>query len=466
MDYCSDNPRHLIVDAIHGDIHLTDRERSVLDTASFQRLRQLKQLQMGQITYPNATHTRFAHSVGVLGITGKVLYVAKKSLGLDDDVCADLRLAALLHDIGHYPYSHLMEGVDKVILTEDLVRPTSSKSSLSPEPQPYPDHETVGRRIVTSQDDLVQAIGGVERAGRIADLFSRTQAADKNVSKLLHSSLDMDRLDFLARDSYFAGVPYGRIDSNYLLNNLKIGDDKTIGIGFKALPAAEHFLMARFFMYRAVYYHKTTVAMEEACRQLLRRLRDTKMAQMPANGADIEQLVSTPELLNFTDAFVDRIVHEAAQNEDEVIAALARSIQHRRPPKLLREVPAITGPSEQHHQVSAFWRECKHQLADLARNHDLHLGRFLLTQIKPLRFEAEMSQVAHDQVGTYRSEEEDIKVFLSGDKRATSIVDVPHSIIHHCSNKIFRCARLYVVLPDGYDPKVLEELRGAAAEWS
>ena len=73
MDSYSDNPRHLIVDVIHGDIHLTDRERSVLDTASFQRLRQLKQLQMGQITYPNATHTRFAHSVGVLGIMAKVL---------------------------------------------------------------------------------------------------------------------------------------------------------------------------------------------------------------------------------------------------------------------------------------------------------------------------------------------------------------------------------------------------------
>src|SRR5437588_6793835 len=93
----------LIVDSIHGDIHLGPVERRVVDTASFQRLRHLKQLGMAQATYPNATHTRFAHSLGVLGIMEHIGQVAKQALSLSDEQVEDIRLAGLLHDIGHYP---------------------------------------------------------------------------------------------------------------------------------------------------------------------------------------------------------------------------------------------------------------------------------------------------------------------------------------------------------------------------
>src|SRR4029077_4445302 len=111
----------IIVDSIHGDIHLNEIERRVIDTASFQRLRHLKQLGMAQVTYPNATHTRFAHCIGVLGIMAKITDIAKNELQLDGEKIEDIRLAGLLHDIGHYPYSHLMERVDKVQLTEEIV---------------------------------------------------------------------------------------------------------------------------------------------------------------------------------------------------------------------------------------------------------------------------------------------------------------------------------------------------------
>jgi hypothetical protein len=112
----------LIVDSVHGDIHLTPIEQAVVDTASFQRLRHLKQLGMAQVTYPNATQTRFAHCLGVLGIMEHVTRVAKESLSLSDEEVEDIRLAGLLHDIGHYPYSHLMERIDKVQLGDRLTK--------------------------------------------------------------------------------------------------------------------------------------------------------------------------------------------------------------------------------------------------------------------------------------------------------------------------------------------------------
>jgi HD superfamily phosphohydrolase len=111
----------IIVDSIHGDIHLNEIERRVIDTASFQRLRHLKQLGLDPVTYPNATHTRFAHSIGVLGIMSKITDIARDALQLEHEKVENVRLAGLLHDIGHYPYSHLMERVDKVQLTEGII---------------------------------------------------------------------------------------------------------------------------------------------------------------------------------------------------------------------------------------------------------------------------------------------------------------------------------------------------------
>src|SRR5947208_13344730 len=160
----------LIVDSIHGDIHLTPIGLRVVDTASFQRLRHLKQLGMAQATYPNATHTRFAHSVGVLGIMDHIVRVAQPALSLTQEQVEDIRLAGLLHDVGHYPYSHLMEKIDKVQLTEEFLVPGKTiRADISK----YPDHETVGELIVTHQQDLIDALGGKERAAEIASLFTR-----------------------------------------------------------------------------------------------------------------------------------------------------------------------------------------------------------------------------------------------------------------------------------------------------
>jgi HD superfamily phosphohydrolase len=118
----SSRPDKLVVDSVHGDIQLRPDEWEVVDTASFQRLRHLKQLQLAHLTYPNATHTRFAHSIGVLGIMARIAQIAQRQGLFDADQLRDIRLAGLLHDVGHYPYSHLMESIDQVKLTEEVIR--------------------------------------------------------------------------------------------------------------------------------------------------------------------------------------------------------------------------------------------------------------------------------------------------------------------------------------------------------
>lgn len=454
----------LVVDAIHGDIHLTAIERRVVDTASFQRLRHLKQLGMAQATYPNATHTRFAHSLGVLGIMEHITRVAQQALSLSEEQAEDIRLAGLLHDIGHYPYSHLMEKIDKVQLTEEFL---AESSTFHADQSPYPNHESVGELIVTHQQDLLEALGSPERAQRIAALFTRQTTANPQLSKLIHSSLDMDRLDYLLRDARAAGVPYGQIDLNYLLNNFRASRSGMLGVAEKAVTAVDHFLLARFFMHRSVYYHKTTFGLEEACRQLLRRLRDLGKYDMPSDGNAIAELVKGTELGRFTDAYLDVIVEKAARDEDPVIRALANSIRRRRPPKLLKEVLVLEQNGKTAHAGALFKKDCKHELKRLAEKHGLPLERFLVCETRPLTLEERGALLTEEQARSLDPEEKEeiIKVFVGDAAEPTSVVNIPHSIVHLCSNHYFQAFRLYFVGDDATDDTFVTMLRQEVHGW-
>ena len=464
-------PGKIIVDSVHGDVHLHDREWQILDTIAFQRLRGIKQLQMGQVTYPNATHTRFAHSLGTLAIMSRIvdLLPAKGPKKLIKPKRENLRMAALLHDVGHYPYSHLMEKIDGVMLTEEVVEEEGTRS-LDAARAKYPDHEEVGHAIVTSHKELRTAIGTKSRTQQVADLFCRSKVADLQLSKLVHSSLDMDRLDYLQRDSRVAGIPYGTIDINYLLNSLRISATGMVGVTEKALPAAEQFLLARFFMHKAVYYHKTTFGIEEACRQLLRRIRDAGIFdEMPRDGSDVLDLVRSPNLAGFTDNYVDRLVHRAALEGDSVMKALARCIESRRPPKLLMEVQVLEDAEHQaHNRGRSFLSRAKMSLKKLAEKHNIPLGQFFLCATGPLKLEKRGPLVTAKQGRDIESELEDelIKIFVGDEPEPKSLVEVSHSIIYVCSKYTWQAFRLYVVYDGSDQATVLSHLRDEVRGWA
>lgn len=467
----SNERRHVVVDSIHGDIELNEHEWRIVDTASFQRLRFIKQLGMGHLVYPNATHTRFAHSLGVFEIMRRILKKAKENeIDIDEDREKDLRLAALLHDVGHYPYSHLMEGIDKVQLAEEFVHdPARIPQTLSSK-SAYPNHVTLGQFVVSRQSDLVKAIGGLGRAKRVADIFGRTEAADKQWSKLVSSSLDMDRLDYLLRDSQAAGVPYGSIDLNYLLNSLRVSPKGLLGVDEKALPAAEQYLFARYFMHRTVYWHKTTSAFEEAARQLIRRIRDSTpdKYELPADGNAVEELMTTPRLRAFTDSYLDTLFASAAQdNSNDAIRIIAQLLLDRRPPKLLFEVTDLQPKGKIGTRAALFKSECKHKLRDLAGQAKMPLWRFMYAETPQLRLEKRGPEISANAARALVPEEADdlIKVFLGGVKEPVSLVDVDSSLIHTCAGAAVQLFRLYVIDDGTTDEIEYENLRQAVRKW-
>ncbi|MEO5927656.1 MAG: HD domain-containing protein [Patescibacteria group bacterium] len=460
-------PQRVVTDAIHGTIELTDDEWRVVDTPSFQRLRHLKQLQMAHLTYPNATHTRFAHSLGVFSVMSNVLRVAKEKLNISAGKVAELRLAALLHDIGHYPYSHLMEKIDKVQLTEEFVSSARErKKSIDLTAAPYPKHERLGELIVTTRQDLLDALGGAERARKIADLFTRSSAADPQLSKLIHSSLDMDRFDFLLRDANATGVPYGNVDLHYLLSNLMVSPSGMLGFSHKAMSAAEQFLFARFFMYKVVYFHKTTYGLEEACRQLLRRCRDSSLYGVPSSGATIEDWVKADTFLGFSDGWVDDVVRRAQEDGNPVIAGLAKCIVRRQPPTLIREVcelkdRSVAGAAE---HCRNFLSRCRDRLEKLAS--DLGIDQRFFLVVGPVPVSLEDRGSIHTSAGAKQIEEEEkdelVKIFSRGADEPISLVDIPTSIAHVAANYVHQFARLYLVTDDA---AIAERARTTVGEW-
>jgi HD superfamily phosphohydrolase len=225
-----------IYDELHGYIRLEGLIRDLVSTRAFQRLRRVKQLPFAWYVYPGATHTRFSHSLGTEHIAETVgRRLAEEGYIAQDDVEL-VRVAALLHDIGHAPFSHSLEP-----LIMEL-------SGLSP--------GELTEMVITQDPEISEVLGnhGIS-SGEVSSLL-KGRSPSAVLNSLVSGDLDVDRLDYLPRDAYHTGVAYGRIDLHRIVSFLVAGEGGIV-VPSKALNALESFYIARLHMYKAVYYHKT-----------------------------------------------------------------------------------------------------------------------------------------------------------------------------------------------------------------
>lgn len=216
-----------IRDSIHGDIFLSDLEFEVIDTPEFQRLRRIRQLGMTYLVYPSANHTRFEHSLGSLHLAGRIA----ERLQLKERERAEVRLAALLHDVGHGPFSHTSGELMERFFNQH--------------------HEEVTGQIV--EKSTIAEI--LENGGIEPKQISRILAGKRSyLSKIIASEFDADRMDYLVRDAHHTGAAYGVLDLDRLINTMQLCKGELV-IEERGLRAAEALLVARFLMTPSVYLH-------------------------------------------------------------------------------------------------------------------------------------------------------------------------------------------------------------------
>ncbi len=226
-----------ITDPIHKNIKYTSIEKELIDTFIFQRLRRIRQLAGAHLVYPGALHSRFEHSLGSMflaGLCGQTLY--SKDYLTDMDIIQKLRISALLHDIGHGPFSHLFEEISK---DEDRFS-----------------HESFGHKIITNTiiSDIIEKNG--YNSKEIASIsFGKHKMNFLN--EIISGGLSVDLMDYLPRDSYFSGTEYGKIDYHRIINSLEVSSRNNLGINKSSLYSYESMLISRYQMFKAVYFHKS-----------------------------------------------------------------------------------------------------------------------------------------------------------------------------------------------------------------
>lgn len=216
-----------IKDPLHGYIDIPEEELSILNTPEFQRLRRINQLGLSETVYPSATHTRFSHSLGVMYLAGEL----SKSLNLSDEEIKINKIAGLVHDLGHLPFSHTLES----LLIE---RANKTHEDISCE---YIDKFKKDYKLDISVD-----------TNKVKSLIRGNHPIVNTVA----NDIDADRLDYLVRDSYNTGINFGKIESESLIKFITLINGK-IGFDYKALKSVERLLDARMQMNYSVYQHNT-----------------------------------------------------------------------------------------------------------------------------------------------------------------------------------------------------------------
>lgn len=436
----------VIADPVHGEIGLSELEVSLIDTQSFQRLRRLKQLGLGSYVYPGASHSRFAHSLGVFHIMSRAieLMVRRDMFTLAEQ--RKLRLVALLHDIGHYPYSHLVEYLDR---DPDRRALLAGRNVRKPR-RPYPKHEELGELIIRRRRDVSDRLRQAKLDPAEIATIVRGEHQEQRYNQLIHSTIDADRMDYLVRDALATGVPFGQIDVHYLLRNLDIDADDKLVLRAKAAAAAEHFVVARYFMTKAVYLHKTVFGFEALMRQVLILLRER--GKLWRDGSAIEKLVQDPtEFLEFHDGYVDALVAQHARQErSDPLTRLCLALRDRKPPALLLEVASLTPTDgERAEDLTRFITRRKDRLTALARNLRIPLECWLWEDPKDIAFE-KLGPVVTLAGAVDVPPEEMAELIHVADQRGKTraLVEERSSILNHLSRLKFQMGRLYVVEED------------------
>ncbi len=290
----------------------------LIATPEFQRLRRIRQLGMASLAYPGADHSRYSHSIGVMETARQILdHITRAGTIIDEFHRAATLAAALLHDLGHGPFSHVFERVSGV------------------------KHEELTYRTILDPDSRIHATlldFDTQLPERVVQLL-KAQPGRTYLSDTLSSQLDADRLDYLLRDNLMTGSQYGNYDLRWLLQAMTIEPQSNrLAVTWKGVSAVEAYLQARYHMYRNVYFHKVVRAGEGMVKLVLQRARrmavqdrlDWPRRDDPVHKMLLGQQLSNDEFVDLDDIAVMQCFKQWMKSDDHTLASLCSGLLFRR----------------------------------------------------------------------------------------------------------------------------------------
>jgi HD superfamily phosphohydrolase len=275
-----------IRDPVHNFVTLTDEEVGIIGTRIFQRLRGIRQLALANLVYPGALHTRFDHCIGVCHVAGMIA----KHLRLTSDEERIVRLAALLHDLGHGPFSHV---------SEDALERYANRSRLGTEQRKEKIHELITADLIRRDKELQKTPGG-GACETVVKLLSLGHG-ESVLRNIVSGPLDADKQDYLLRDSRFCGVPYGLFDIHQLHSSFVLGGpqhDRGLWVNRDGVHAVEQYVLAKYYLTTMVYRHQ------------VRLITDQMITRAIVLGIEDDNLEELRSLYSYdgTDQFLDTYV--------------------------------------------------------------------------------------------------------------------------------------------------------------
>lgn len=333
----------ILRDPVWNNIRIDELTLELVDTEVFQRLRYVRQLGWTYLVYPGATHSRFEHALGTHHLSRRTLALlceAADSVSISETDQSIVRAAALLHDVGHYPFSHALEEIG-ALHHEDVARPLITEGNVA---------------------SLLVSRLGADAPNRVFDLIRGR--SDNALQGLISGSLDLDKIEYLKRDAFMCGVPYGEIDVDRLTNSFVLVADPdtgrtTLGVQEKALSALESLLFAKYQMYRNVYWHH---AVRSA----------TAMYKRLVEEAVRSEVVNVQSLARYTDEGLMHLL------ESERPTPLLSALKERRLFKRAAEWPAAELDAEKVEWIAVDRKRVADAENSLAHEFGLAPGELLL----------------------------------------------------------------------------------------
>lgn len=298
------------MDPVYDEFILIERNselEKVLKSKYLQRLRYIRQLGPCYLIYPGAEHTRFQHSLGVYWLVRKAFqYLEFNGYSFDEELKLSVQLAALVHDLGHSPFSHALEGHILKASHEELTQ--------------------YALKAIQSEENLDKKL-----AESVSDILNKSYPKPF-AYQLVSSQLDCDRLDYLKRDAFYTGVSFGRIDTNRILVSARIEDGRLVW-SYKGFNALESYVMSRYQMYWAVYFHKVNLSAQVLLQKIVKRIKQLLLdgEELPVDGflKDCLKNGNYDSFFNLTDGSLITSIYSLQFCKDKILSDLSRRFVRR-----------------------------------------------------------------------------------------------------------------------------------------